>query len=412
MNYKKLIFPNSQGELLGARLDLPVDSEPIAYALFAHCFTCTKNIRAAGNISRALTQHSIGVLRFDFTGLGESEGDFANTNFTSNVDDLVAAADYLEREYEAPKILVGHSLGGAAVLQAASRLPKVAAVATVAAPYDPGHVTHLLQSAKEEIENEGEAEVLLAGRPFRIKKQFLDDLESTQSEQCIRNLKKALLVLHGPLDQTVGIENAANIFQAAKHPKSFITLDEADHLLSNEADSLYAGAMIGAWANKYIGVTQEEEKAPKVNPLGESESQVIVRTEDGFYTEVLASGHSLVADEPVSLGGTNQGPTPYDYMLAGLGSCTTITLRMYADRKGWPLESVVVHLNHNKIHAQDCEACETEKGKIDHVERILELNGPLTTEQIQRLVEIADKCPVHKTLHSEIHVETQLKISG
>lgn len=402
MNFQKFSFPNQDGEQLGARLDLPIDSAPVAYALFAHCFTCTKNIRAAGNISHALTQQGIAVLRFDFTGLGESEGDFAETNFSSNVEDLVAAAKFLEKQYEAPKILIGHSLGGAAVLQAAAQIPRATAVVTLAAPFDPGHVTQLLQESREEIEQKGSAEVLLAGRPFSIKKQFLDDLESTESASHIRTLKKALLVLHGPLDQTVGIENAASIFQTAKHPKSFITLDQADHLLSDEADSLYAGSMIAAWASKYIDVSQAEVKSPTFK----SNSQVTVRTESGYRTDVLANGHSLVLDEPLSVGGTNLGPTPYDYLLAALGGCTSITLRMYADRKGWPLDSIVVHLNHNKIHAEDCEHCETQQGKIDHIDRRLELNGPLDREQRARLAEIANKCPVHKTLHSEIHVET------
>lgn len=406
MKNQKLTFSNRSGEQIGARLDLPVDGEPVAYALFAHCFTCTKNIKAAGNISRALTLQGIAVLRFDFTGLGESEGDFADTNFSSNVDDLVAAAAFLRQAYAAPKILIGHSLGGAAVLQVAQQIPEATAVATVAAPFDPAHVTNLLQSSRAEIEALGEAEVLLAGRPFRIKKQFLDDLETTKVESNIRNLKKALLVLHGPLDQTVGIDNASDIFQIAKHPKSFISLDRADHLLSDEADSLYAGAMIAAWAGKYIGVSQVETKAPRIDAKGHSDSQVIVRTEEGYCTDVIASGHSLVLDEPVAVGGTNMGPTPYDYLLAALGGCTSLTLRMYADRKGWPLEAVTVHLNHQKIHAADCEECETERGKIDHIERRLELEGPLDAEQIARLLEIADKCPVHKTLHSEIHVET------
>lgn len=409
MNSQKRNFTNASGDRLSARLDLPVDSNPIAYALFAHCFTCTKNLLAAGNISRALTLEGFGVLRFDFTGLGESEGDFADTNFSSNVEDLVAAAEFLKSEYEAPKILIGHSLGGTAVLQAASQIPDARAVATIAAPFEPSHVNRLLQTARSEIEAQGEAEVLLEGRSFRIKKQFLDDINSAQSTQHIRNLKKALLILHGPLDQAVGIDSATSIFQAAKHPKSFITLDDSDHLLSDPEDSTYAGAIIGTWANRYIGATQKERKAPLADGSGNSKSQVVVRTEEGYCTDVIASGHGLTLDEPISVGGTNMGPTPYDYLLAGLGGCTSITLRMYADRKGWPLESIVVDLNHNKIHARDCAECETEGGKIDHIERQIELNGPLEDAQIQRLMEIADKCPVHKTLHSEIHVATSLR---
>ena len=416
MNSQKISFTNQHGQQLGARLDLPVDGEPVAYALFAHCFTCTKNLRAVGNISQALTREGIAVLRFDFTGLGESEGDFADTNFTTNVADLVAASDFLAQEHNAPDILIGHSLGGAAVLQAAAQIPSARAVATVGAPFEPIHVTENFQGALDTIRSEGEAEVLLAGRPFTIKKQFVDDLTATRMTDAIRNLKKALLVIHSPIDQTVGVENAANIFLAAKHPKSYLSLDRADHLLTNEADSRYVGAMIAAWAEKYIDMLQKDAKQPVQvqqtqddSVVEESNNKVIVRTDSGFCTDILANGHSLLADEPEAVGGTNQGPTPYDLLLSALGSCTSITLRMYADRKGWPVESIIVRLTHDKIHARDCAECESAAGKVDLIEREIELTGALDDEQRARLLDIADKCPVHKTLHGEVLVKSRLK---
>ncbi|MCK5420361.1 MAG: alpha/beta fold hydrolase, partial [Desulfobacterales bacterium] len=259
MQFKNLEFKNKEGQTLSARLDLPVDGKPLAYALFAHCFTCSKNIKAIAHISRALTREGIAVLRFDFTGLGESEGNFADTNFSSNVDDLIVAADFLKSNYKAPKILIGHSFGGAAVLQAADRISSATAVVAIAAPSDPQHVTHALGSATASIQNRGQADVTLAGRTFTLKKQFLDDLKFVNMKETLKNLNRALLVLHSPIDETVGIENAAQIFQAARHPKSFISLDKADHLLSAQEDSLYAGAVIAAWALKYVSAPQEDE---------------------------------------------------------------------------------------------------------------------------------------------------------
>mgnify|MGYP002628000346 CR=1 FL=1 len=406
MPIEKITFPGAGGDQLAARLDLPVDGKPIAYALFAHCFTCGKNLRAVGTISRALTGQRIGVLRFDFTGLGESEGDFADTNFSSNVADLVAAARFMEKEYAAPAILIGHSLGGAAVLQAAGELPSVKAVVTINAPADPVHVAHLLAEARPEIEANGEAQVTIAGRSFTVKQQFLDDLDGAKMEKSIRNLRRPLLVCHAPLDNTVGVDNAAKIFTAARHPKSYLSLDQADHLLSNEEDSLYVGTVAAAWARKYVGGLLADPEKPALS----ADVQVVVRTDREHYrTAILANGHPLVADEPLSSGGTDTGPTPYDLLLAGLGACTSITLRMYADRKGWPVEAIIVHLDHSKIHAEDCEECESPSGKIDRIEREIELIGDLDDEQRARLLEIADKCPVHRTLHSEISVVTRLR---
>jgi putative redox protein len=398
-------FPNADGLMLSGRLDLPEDETPIAWALFAHCFTCGKNLKVISHISRALTTEKIAVLRFDFTGLGQSKGDFADTGFSSNVTDLIAAANWLEQQHDAPAILIGHSFGGAAVLQAATQLTKVRAVATIAAPYDPEHVSHLFDDVRQQIDIEGEARVNIAGRPFTIRRQFFLDLSDQQIEERIRNLGTALLVLHSPLDQTVGIENAAKIYQAAKHPKSFISLDDADHLLSREEDALYAGQMIASWARHYLEIKEEEGIEAAV-----IDNRVTVRTgAEGFFTEMFANGHPLVADEPLTYGGTDRGPTPYDYLLTALGACTSMTVQMYARRKKWPLESAVVRLSHEKIHAEDCRECESSNGRIDRFSRELELVGDLNDEQRQRLLEIAERCPVHKTLHGEIVVETTLK---
>lgn len=403
MRSEKLSFPNPQGQTLSARLDLPVDGKPRAYALFAHCFTCSMNLKAVVSITRALTGAGIAVLRFDFTGLGESEGEFADTGFASNVADLVAAAEMLQQRYQAPSILIGHSLGGTAVLHAASAIPSAVGVATIGAPFEPAHVLRLLGSGAQEIEARGEAVVNLSGRPFRIRKQFLDELQTGDARTTLRSLNKALLVLHSPVDTIVDVDNAAEIFLAAKHPKSFISLDRADHLLTRNDDSIYVGAMIAAWASKYIGMA-----APPRTLQELGESQVVVRTEDAFLTEVNANGHALLADEPQAVGGTDLGPSPYDYLVTALGTCTAMTLRMYADRKQWPLQSITVRLKHRKIHAGDCADCETKAGQIDRIDRELELAGPLDAEQRQKLLEIADKCPVHRTLHGEVKVRTTI----
>ncbi|GJM29600.1 MAG: osmotically inducible protein C [Cyclobacteriaceae bacterium] len=402
MKQERLKIVNKEGHELSAYLRLPVDGITRTLAIFAHCFTCNKNLSAIRNISHALTQQKIGVLSFDFTGLGESEGDFSDTNFSSNISDLIAAADYLEQHYQPAQIIIGHSLGGAAVIQAAAKIPGIKAVATIGAPADVPHVTHLFKQGLQEIKETGQAEVNIGGRPFTIKRQFIDDLEQNPAGEILKNLRKALLIMHSPQDRIVGIENAAKIYKQAFHPKSFITLDGSDHLLSEKKDSLYAGKMIASWASRYIDAPESTELL--------LESQVLTRTgSNSLLTDILTGKHHLLADEPESVGGTNMGPTPYDYLLAALGACTGMTLRMYADRKKWTLEEIKVNLKHEKRHADDCEDCENPKSRLDHIDKEIELTGDLDQQQRERLLEISGRCPVHRTLESEIIINSQLK---
>ena len=403
MHTRMISFENTLGHNLAALLDLPVDDDPIAYALFAHCFTCSKDYKGVARVSRALAAEGVAVLRFDFTGLGESEGEFADTTFSSNISDLVAAADYMGRELEAPKILIGHSLGGAAVLQAAAQIPSATAVATIAAPSSTDHLVGMIRSNHAEIESAGEAEVQIAGRTFKIRKEFVDDLSAVKMYDAIAGLDRALMVFHSPADTIVGIVHGQQIFEAANDPKSFISLEKADHLLSAADDARYVGAMIASWARRFIGRPQEEVKQARPG-----ENRVFVRTESGYRTEVLANGHSLIADEPLALGGTNTGPTPYELLSSALGACTSITLRMYADRKGWPLQATEVRLAHEKIHCDDCENPDRPSSRIDHFTREISLEGPLDEIQRGRLLAVADRCPVHRTLKGPAEITTTL----
>jgi len=404
-NTEKVEFPGASGESLSARLDSPI-APPIAYALFAHCFTCSKDTRAAAYVAAALAERGIACLRFDFTGLGGSGGDFANTNFSSNRADLVAAVDFLRRRYRAPALLIGHSLGGAAVLAAAREVPEAVGVATIAAPADPAHVLALIPK-RDEIERTGEAEVVLGGRTFRIRRQLLDDLAGQRPDETLRNLGKALLVMHSPRDDTVTIDNAARIFQAALHPKSFVSLDPADHLLTRREDAAYAGHVIAAWAERFLRSTGPAAPDPVAGKV------VVRETREGKFTQLVAAGrHVLRVDEPVSAGGLDSGPSPYDLLLAALGGCTSMTVRLYADLKGLPLERVEVELKHDKIHAADCADCETREGKVDRIERVIRLEGALDAAQRAKLLEIANRCPVHRTLHSEVTVATRLTEPG
>lgn len=387
---------------MNGRLELPVDQHPHNMVLFAHCFTCTKNLSAVKNISKGLTSSGFGVLRFDFTGLGESEGDFADTNFSGNVEDLIAAADFLKKDYQAPSLLIGHSLGGAAVIYAAARLHTVKAVATVGAPADPSHVKHLLKSSIEEIRSNGKAVVNISGRDFTVKEQFLNDLEKNSLSDTLENLNKSILIMHSPQDNIVGIKNAEKLYHNARHPKSFISLDGADHLLSNKVDSLYVGKTIASWAERYLVVPDPSELRTRHQVVASLD------TDDGFTTQIKVGKHNLVADEPEGFGGNDFGPSPYEFVSAGLSACTVMTLQMYARRKNWDLQNVKVHTSYGKVHAEDCAECESDTAKIDTFERQIALSGSLEPRQKERLLEIADKCPVHRTLEAHSHIKTEL----
>jgi uncharacterized OsmC-like protein/fermentation-respiration switch protein FrsA (DUF1100 family) len=404
MPSERFDFPNASGERLAALLDRPA-GVPRALALFAHCFTCGKDIRAAKRIAEGLTTRGIAVLRFDFTGIGASEGEFANTNFSSNVADLVAAANHLRKVEQAPALLIGHSLGGAAVLAAAGEVPEARAVVTIAAPADPSHVIGLLKDRVDEIRSRGEVEVTLAGRPFRIRREFLDDVAERRLGEKIGKLRKALLVMHAPTDNTVGIDNATQIFLAAKHPKSFVSLADADHLLGNPRDAAYVADVIAAWSERYV----EIDTAPAVAATQPHTVAVIETGAGKFQQKITAGRHTLIADEPVAAGGLDTGPGPYDLLLAGLGACTAMTLRLYADRKQLPLERVSVRLEHTRIHAEDCENCETKEGMLDRINKEITVEGPLDADARARLLEIAEKCPVNRTLKSEIDIRGTIR---
>jgi uncharacterized OsmC-like protein/alpha/beta superfamily hydrolase len=397
---RKVEFPGATGAMLAARLDLP--AEPRAFALFAHCFTCGKDIYAASRISQALASRGIAVLRFDFTGIGSSEGEFANTNFSSNIADLVAAADYLRQHHGPPALLIGHSLGGAAVLAAAPHVPDASSVVTIGAPASAAHVTHNFASNLAEIAERGTAEVTLAGRTFTITKQFLDDLTGQTFLDHIGAMKKALLVCHAPLDDYVGIENATAIFSVARHPKSFLSLDTADHLLRKRSDAIYVADVIATWASRYLAA----QELPDALPDGVVE---VTETRAGRFAQRIRAGrHVLVADEPTAVGGDDTGPGPYDYLLAALGACTSMTLRLYAERKQIAVDRFSVRLSHRRVHAADCEDCETTAGNIGEITRDISIAGELPDDVRSRLLEIADKCPVHETLTHEIKVRTRL----
>jgi uncharacterized OsmC-like protein/fermentation-respiration switch protein FrsA (DUF1100 family) len=404
MPTERFQFTGEGGHQLAASLDMP-EHEPLAYALFAHCFTCGKDVLAAKRIAVALGAKGIAVLRFDFTGLGSSEGDFANSTFSSNVADLVRAADHLRETRKSPAILIGHSLGGAAILAAAGQILDARAVVTIAAPSDPAHVTGLFKDRIEDIRKHGKVEVSLAGRPFHISSEFLDDIAEHGLMVHVTNLHKALLIMHSPTDDTVGIENATRIFVAAKHPKSFVSLASADHLLTDKRDAAYVADVIAAWAARYLDLAVPEE----ATDLGEAPRHVVVReTRKSKFQQAISVGpHRMLADEPLAAGGEDTGPGPYDLVLAGLGACTSMTMRLYADRKSLPLERVTVTLKHSKIHAEDCAECETKVGMLDQIDRVIAIEGNLDAEARKKLMEIADKCPVHRTLTSEVRILTQ-----
>ncbi|MQX62314.1 alpha/beta fold hydrolase [Sinorhizobium meliloti] len=406
LNPQRLQFPGHSGATLAARLDLP--NGPVrAYALFAHCFTCSKDLAGARRIAAELAREGIAVLRFDFTGLGLSEGEFASTNFSSNVADLLSAADYLRHHYEAPSLVIGHSLGGAAVLAVAGEIPEVRAVATIGAPADVGHVLKNFGTSLEEIDKNGEADVDLAGRTFLIRKQFVEDTRAHRIKDAVGRLKKPILILHAPLDHTVGIENATEIFVAARHPKSFISLDKADHLLTDAEDAAFAGRIISEWLTRYLAADAPQATSP-------IEHVHVRETGEGtFQNAVQAGGHRLFADEPESVGGLDSGPSPYDFLAIALGACTSMTLRLYAGHKQLALGRIGVGVSHTKIHAKDCEECtELERGRsgrIDRFERVISIDGDVSEELRGKIADIADKCPVHRTLEAVAKISTTVK---
>ena len=404
INSKKIEFPGATGARLAARLDQP--AEPRAYALFAHCFTCGKDIFAASRIAEGLAARGIAVLRFDFTGIGSSEGEFANTNFSSNVADLVAAADYLRQNHGAPSLLIGHSLGGAAVLAAAPLVPDAVGVVTIGAPANAAHVTHNFAADLSDIVEKGTATVTLAGREFTITKQFLDDLAEQNFLNRLATMKKALLVCHAPLDEYVSIDNASTIFTAARHPKSFLSLDTADHLLRNRNDGIYVANVIATWASRYL------PSAEPAATLPEGVVEVSETRTGKFQQHVRAGHHLLFADEPAAVGGDDLGPGPYDYLLAALGACTSMTMRLYAERKGIAADRFSIRLSHRRTYAEDCTDCETIEGKIGEITRDISIEGDLPDSVRDRLMEIADKCPVHETLTHEIKIRSRLVPQG
>jgi len=403
----KLEFENEAGETLAGLLETPPENVTIErYAIFAHCFTCGKNIPAASRISRALSARGIAVLRFDFTGLGNSDGDFANSNFSSNVQDLLAAAAKLESDYAAPQLLIGHSLGGAAVLSAAQQIESIKAVATIGSPSTAKHVEHLFQAEASLIAKQGEASIEIGGRQFLIKKQLLEDIDRYNSTEGIKYLNAALIVFHSPVDNIVSIDQAAEIYQAARHPKSFISLDDADHLLSKASDANYVGTTLAAWASRYLEIDEPDDAtSAAVKPVLAPGEVLITELDKKFLRGMFSDGHRLLADEPEKYGGSNLGPSPYDLLLMGLGACTSMTMRMYASRKNLPLDDIEIKLVHERVHAEDCVGC---KDKIERITRSISLKGDLSDEQKASLMAIADKCPVHRTLESDPQIVTEL----
>ena len=409
MKSKNLNFKNKEGKELSGILHLPVDDKPIAIIIFAHCFTCNKDLRAVRNLSAEISSQGLGIFLFDFTGLGKSDGDFSDTNFSSNVDDLIKASKMIEKRFPLPQVFLGHSLGGAAVLKAASNLSTIKAIATIGAPFNPFHVTKLFSEKIEEIKSNGKATVNIGGRPFKLSRDFIHDLDDQNQTATIKNLRRPLLVMHSPQDTIVGIENAASIYQAAHHPKSFISLNNADHLLSDKRHSTYAAKMVANWV---VAVFEKNDEATLIKTKEEEDtvSEGFVRAKtysDSFATPVLAGSHRLLIDEPESLGGSDLGPTPYDLLAGSLAACTTLTIQMYAQRKKWPLEEVVVEVKHSHRHKIDCEESVEIEKKIDHFEKIIYFEGELSDDQINRLKDIANRCPVHRTLENEIEIDSQ-----
>ncbi|MDT0558916.1 alpha/beta fold hydrolase [Ichthyenterobacterium sp. W332] len=404
MKSTRLKIQNKRGYTLNAFLELPANQKPNHYAIFAHCFTCSSSLGAVKHVSRALTNHGFGVVRFDFTGLGRSEGEFAESHFSANVDDLISVSDFMKANYDEPSLLVGHSLGGAAVIVAASKLKRIKAVATIGAPSKVNHVTHLFSHGIEEVKEKGEVEINIGGRPFKINQEFVEDFSKTDLPNIVKNLRKPLLIMHAPFDTIVAIDNAEKLYHNAHHPKSFITLDDADHLLSNTRDSVYVGNMIGSWVQRYF----PKQKNIMLETKGEQLVGHLNLLEDNFTTSIQTKNHTMLADEPASIGGDDFGPSPYEYLNAGLAACTVMTLKMYANRKQWDLQEVFVYISHSKKHSDELDVDVEKSGYLDHISKKLKFVGNLDEAQKQRLKEIASRCPVHKTIASEVIFHTEI----
>lgn len=401
MKKERMQFQNRKQIELSAFIYHPLDRPPRFYALFAHCFTCSKNLKAVQNICNTLSQMGVAVMSFDFTGLGNSKGEFEDSNFTSNISDLVDASGFLQEKYEAPSLLIGHSFGGAAAIFAAQSLPEIKALVTIGSPSDLKHITHLFDDHLEHIKENGSSRVNIGGRPFKINHSFIQDIQQNDLGSCLSKLRKPILILHSPQDVIVDIRHAAQLYEKAFHPKSFISLDGADHLLSNSTDSEYVGEMISSWSKKYI--------LGKTIPNDTKGHEVKVRLAGpGYTTEVKTPYHHLLADEPEEVGGNNLGPTPYDLLMAALGTCTAMTLQMYANRKKWDLEEIIVFLNHDKVHRNDGEEFEKNNSKVSRFIRNIEFMGEVDEQKKEKLLEIADKCPVHRTLKENIIIETKI----
>lgn len=399
---RNISFKNSAGHQLAAVIEQPVI--PVkCYALFAHCFSCGKDILIASRIARSLVARGVAVLRFDFTGIGDSEGEFESSNFTSNIDDIISATNHLREHYSAPQILIGHSLGGTAMLNAAEQVSEAKAVVSIAAPFTADHILSHFQDKVEELEQKEKVDIELAGKILTINREFVSDLKAHSNEDRISQLRKALLILHSPFDEIVPIEEATKIFVNAKHPKSFVSLDKADHLITDKEDAEYVANTIVAWASRYI---EEDSSTSQVIDKGEV---LIGEGNKKFLREVASDDHTWFSDEPLAVGGDNLGPDPYEQLLSSLGTCTSMTLRMYANHKGWPVEDIQVKLKHSRQHDQDCEQPDEKSCKIELIQKFITIKGDLDEQQINRLVEVADRCPVHKTLLGKIKLESNFQ---